>query len=94
MWFEKKRISGSLNESFDGNYKETRSYKIGQRVSIKGKVGTIIGIDSALNKYQVMINGIANFYSSKDLKNLSKSKSKANLKLKKKPKPKSVLGKK
>jgi hypothetical protein len=41
-----------------------------------------------------MINGIANFYSSKDLKNLSKSKSKANLKLKKKPKPKSVLGKK
>ena len=41
-----------------------------------------------------MINGIANFYSSIDLKNLSKSKSKANLKLKKKPKPKSVLGKK
>ena len=90
-------IKSLLNEillDFDGNYKETRSYKIGQRVSIKGKVGTIIGIDSALNKYQVMINGIANFYSSKDLKNLSKSKSKANLKLKKKPKPKSVLGKK
>ncbi len=42
-----------------------------------------------------MINGIADFYSSKDLKNLSKSKArKANLKLKKKPKHKSILGKK
>ena len=94
MWFEKKRIS-LVKESFDGNYKNTRSYKIGQRVSIKGKIGTIVGINTALNEYQVMINGVSGSYKSKDLSKLSKSKSKkVNLKLKKKIKEKSIIGKK
>lgn len=95
MWLEKKRISAPVNESFDGNYKNTRSYKIGQRVSIKGKVGTIIGINTALNEYQVMIDGFSKSYKSKDISKLSKSKKKkkSNLKLKKKIKEKSILGK-
>lgn len=94
MWFEKKRI-GAIEESLDGNYKNTRSYKIGQRVSIKGRVGTIIGVNTALNEYQVMINGVSNSYKSRDISKLSKSKSKkVNLKLKKSIKEKSIVSKK
>lgn len=95
MRFEKKRISASITESFDGDYKNTRSYKIGQRVSIKGKVGTIIGINTALNEYQVMINGMSNSYKYKDISKLSNSNKnkKVNLKLKKKIKEKSIFSK-